>query len=224
MKTLVKVLGILALSGTTAWAQGVRKDDFVRDSTGAAIPNKVVKVCASPANVGPPCTPLANIFSDITLTTPITQNDTFKTDSNGRYSFYAAPGRYFIQVLQDLVTELVRFPDVVLANDPSALAIRRASQFAGNDAGQKIAAAMNDLPATGGTVDGRALEGAQTVSSDIFNAVTKPVEIMWGAGTYTLSVNMTIPANFTMNFFNGGTWLVPLASPPGPVHVKCLGL
>ena len=119
MKTAVKVLGILALSDTTAWGQGVRKDDFVRDATGAAIPNKVVKACASPANPGPPCTPLANIFSDITLTTPITQNDTFKTDSKGRYLFYAAPGQYFIQVLQDPLTEFVRFPDVV-ASGPSS--------------------------------------------------------------------------------------------------------
>ena len=51
--------------------------------------------------------------------------------------------------------------------------------FAGNDLGREIAAAMNDLPATGGTVDARGLEGSQTISSDIFNNVTKPLEIIW---------------------------------------------
>ncbi len=89
--------------------------------------------------------------------------------------------------------------------------------FPGANAGEKIAACLTALPSTGGTCDARGLEGAQTIAADVFMGVSKPVEIIWGAGTYTLSVNMTIPANFTMNFFNGGTWLVPLGSPPGIV-------
>jgi hypothetical protein len=67
-----------------------------------------------------------------------------------------------------------------------------ANDFDGTNAGAKIAAAIAALPSTGGTVDARGLEGAQAISSDIFSGVTKPVRLLLGAGTYTLSVAQTI--------------------------------
>ena len=65
--------------------------------------------------------------------------------------------------------------------------IRYADQFSGDDAGEKIAAAIADLPSTGGIVDARGLEGAQTCTGDVFSGVTKPVTLFLGACTCTLS-------------------------------------
>jgi hypothetical protein len=73
--------------------------------------------------------------------------------------------------------------------------VRYADGFAGANLGAKIAAAIADLPSTGGTVDARGLEGAQTISTDIFSGVTKPVILQLGAGTITLSAAQTISGN-----------------------------
>jgi parallel beta-helix repeat protein len=62
--------------------------------------------------------------------------------------------------------------------------IRFADQFPGADAGAKIAAAIADLPSTGGTVDARGLEGAQNVSTPL--VINKPVRLLLGSATYTL--------------------------------------
>ncbi|GEM_PF-2859738 len=70
--------------------------------------------------------------------------------------------------------------------------IRHADQFSGADAGAKIAAAIADLPITGGTVDARGLEGTQTISTNPFFGVTKPVCLQLGASTYSLSVLLNI--------------------------------
>src|SRR5262252_5604749 len=55
--------------------------------------------------------------------------------------------------------------------------VRFADQFPGTDAGQKLAAAMADLPPEGGVVDARGLSGAQVIGSTL--AITKPVTILW---------------------------------------------
>ncbi|MBI3933488.1 MAG: hypothetical protein HY316_02270 [Acidobacteria bacterium] len=78
----------------------------------------------------------------------------------------------------------VEFGDTVTARVLNA--VRLADQFPGADAGAKIAAAIADLPSTGGTVDARGLEGAQTLSSDILTGVTKPLLLLLGAATYTV--------------------------------------
>lgn len=70
-----------------------------------------------------------------------------------------------------------RFPLYPVAN---------AAEFAGADAGLKIQAAIDSMPSTGGVVDARAFEGAQVISATI--AISKPVELLLGAATYTSSV------------------------------------
>lgn len=63
---------------------------------------------------------------------------------------------------------------------------RLADQFPGADAGEKISAAISDLPAAGGVVDARALTGSQIVSGNPFPAGgIAPVTVLLGAGTYT---------------------------------------
>ena len=79
---------------------------------------------------------------------------------------------------------------------------RYASQFAGANAGARMQAAINDLPATGGTVVAD-FEGAQAISSDVFSSVTKPVRLVLGAGTYALSAPLAVPANVSVQFEPG---------------------
>ena len=86
---------------------------------------------------------------------------------------------------------------------------RYASRFNGADAGVRLQAAINDLPATGGTVEAD-FEGAHTISSDVFAGISKPVHLMLGAGAYSFSSNVTIPANVTLEFRQGAK-LAPAA-------------
>src|SRR5262245_10527891 len=73
----------------------------------------------------------------------------------------------------------VRFPDL----------------FPGTTASEKIINAMADLPITGGIVDARGLEGAQTWSTCPFAGLTKQVTLILGSATYTVTQNCTVPDN-----------------------------
>lgn len=66
-------------------------------------------------------------------------------------------------------------------------AIRYADQYPGADASAQITAAIADLPATGGTVDARGLEGAQTISATV--VLSKPATLLLGGATYSGSVS-----------------------------------
>ncbi len=63
--------------------------------------------------------------------------------------------------------------------------VRYCDQFGGADAGARILACINDLPATGGTADARGLEGAQTISATI--VLNKSVTLLLGHATFTCS-------------------------------------
>lgn len=67
----------------------------------------------------------------------------------------------------------------------SSPAVRFADQYAGADAGAKIAAAISDLPSTGGTVDARGFEGAQAFSSTL--TINKPITLLLGNATFTMT-------------------------------------
>ncbi|MES2970921.1 MAG: right-handed parallel beta-helix repeat-containing protein [Patescibacteria group bacterium] len=73
---------------------------------------------------------------------------------------------------------------------PNVNNIRYANQFSGADGCAKIAAALADLPSTGGTVDARGLEGTQACASNPFASVTKPYKVLLGHATYTLGTNV----------------------------------
>jgi hypothetical protein len=99
-----------------ARAQGTRKDDVVFGPQGRPVGGALVAVCTQPANAGTtPCSPLASIFSDAALTQPLA--NPLKTDGLGNYHFYAAPGKYTVQVYGPGLTTNV-IPDVILPNDP----------------------------------------------------------------------------------------------------------
>ncbi len=98
------------------WAQGSRKDDLVINARGLPVGGATVRVCTSNAT-GQPCSPLALIYSDAALTQALV-NPT-STDGLGNYSFYAAPGRYLIEISGPAITTK-QIPNVILPNDPSA--------------------------------------------------------------------------------------------------------
>jgi hypothetical protein len=97
-------------------AQGTRKDDIVFNSRGIPLAGATVRVCAMPAT-GQPCTPLAQIYSDPGLTQALANPTT--TDGLGNYFFYAAPGKYEIEISGPGITTK-QLPNVILPNDPSS--------------------------------------------------------------------------------------------------------
>ncbi|MGB9465441.1 MAG: hypothetical protein WBR10_10030 [Candidatus Acidiferrum sp.] len=99
-----------------AHAQGTRKDDIVFNSRGIPLAGATIRVCAMPAS-GQPCSPLALIYSDVGLTQAISNPTT--TDGLGNYSFYAAPGKYEIEISGPGITTK-QVPNVVLPNDPAS--------------------------------------------------------------------------------------------------------
>ena len=99
-----------------AHAQGSRKDDIVFNSRGIPLAGATVRVCAMPAT-GQPCTPLALIYSDAALTQALANPTT--TDGLGNYFFYAAPGKYEIEISGPSITTK-QIPNVILPNDPAS--------------------------------------------------------------------------------------------------------
>src|ERR1700744_666558 len=79
----------------SAHGQGSRKDDVVFNSRGVPLAGATVRACAMPAT-GQPCSPVAQIYSDAGLTQALA-NPT-ATDGMGNYSFYAAPGKYELEI------------------------------------------------------------------------------------------------------------------------------
>jgi len=119
MRRVVQVAILLAACAgfwsPAVWAQGSRKDDIVFNSQGRPMAGATVRICTASAT-GQPCAPLANIYSDSALTQALA-NPT-ATDGLGNYTFYAAPGRYEIEISGPSITT-EQFPNVILPNDPS---------------------------------------------------------------------------------------------------------
>src|SRR5258707_3693640 len=99
-----------------AHGEGSRKDDIVFNARGVPLAGATVRVCAMPAS-GQPCAPLALIYSDAALTQALA-NPT-ATDGLGNYSFYAAPGKYEIEISGPGITTK-QLPNVILPSDPAS--------------------------------------------------------------------------------------------------------
>jgi len=97
-------------------AQSSRKDDIVFNSRGIPLAGATIRVCSMPAG-GQPCSPLAQIFSDSALTQALANPTT--TDGLGNYFFYAAPGKYLIEVSGPGITTK-QIPNVILPSDPTS--------------------------------------------------------------------------------------------------------
>ena len=119
MRALIAAVAVCAAGpwAATAKAQGSRKDDLVLNSRGQPLAGAQIRVCANNATTTSPCTPLASIFSDVGMTQAAANPLT--TDGMGNYSFYAAPGRYVIEISgPGITTKQMR--DVILPADPAA--------------------------------------------------------------------------------------------------------
>ena len=68
-----------------------------------------------------------------------------------------------------------------------------ASQYAGATADLKIAACIDALPSTGGTVDARGMEGVQSWAANPLSGMgTKPITLLLGASTISVAATVTI--------------------------------
>ena len=99
-----------------ARGQGSRKDDVVFNAQGRPMAGATVRVCTSAAT-GQPCSPLALIYSDPGLTQALANPTT--TDGLGNYTFYAAPGRYEIEISGPSITTK-QLPNIILPSDPTS--------------------------------------------------------------------------------------------------------
>lgn len=159
------ILAALALANAPrASAQGSRYDGVVQGEQGIPASGATIVVCTQPANVTvTPCTPLANLFTDATLTTPAPNPLT--SDGLGNFHFYAAPGLYTLQVFGPGINTYT-MPDVLLPINPSN------AQFGSITATNAINALTLNL---GGNLDvggNAAVTGALTAGS--FNANFSP--------------------------------------------------
>jgi hypothetical protein len=118
MKRIGAVVIFLAAFGISAgntFAQGSRKDDVVFNAQGRPMAGAAVRICTSTAT-GQPCTPLALIYSDPALTQALA--NPMAADGLGNYTFYAAPGRYEVEISGPGITTK-QLPNVILPSDPS---------------------------------------------------------------------------------------------------------
>lgn len=111
------LVALLALLATAASGQGSRRDDIVFGTTGHPVSGATITVC-QPTATGAPCSPLATLYTDATLTT--TSPNPFQTDGLGNYHFYAPAGRYMIQITGPGITGTITQPDVILPPDVSS--------------------------------------------------------------------------------------------------------
>ncbi len=219
-------IGLLSLACTAALtltaglasraaAQGVSYNDVARTADNTPLSNGMVAVCSfailtNPGNVGEPCAPLATIYTNATLTTPA-QNP-ITADIHGNFSFWAAPGTYFIEFYSPLRATSPFTETVTLGCVPNSNA---AGCGSGNtisvtafgakcddttDDTAAIQATVNALPATGTTTGGM---------------VTFPV----GACKTTASINVTTP-NVT---FEGTGHFQFITQNPPPSYIDFQG-
>jgi Pectate lyase superfamily protein len=100
----------------SARAQGSHQSDIALNTRGQPLAGAQIRVCTSSATTTSPCTPLANIYSDIALTQALA--NPISADGMGNYNFYAAPGRYVLEISgPGIITYQER--DVILPTDPS---------------------------------------------------------------------------------------------------------
>jgi Pectate lyase superfamily protein len=119
LMAVVFCAALLAAFASPLSAQGSRKDDIVFGPSGHPVAGATIRVC-QPTATGSPCSPLANIYTDATLTVPAV--NPFQGDGIGNYHFYAAAGRYMIQITGPGITGTITYPDAILAPDLSSSA------------------------------------------------------------------------------------------------------
>jgi hypothetical protein len=143
-------------------AQGSRKDDVVFNARGQPLSGATIRICASTATTTSPCSPLALIYSDVALTQALANPTT--SDGMGNYNFYAAPGRYVIEISgPSITTRQIR--DVILPNDPSQPTTFSSITTPGNISGFTLSLAGNLTVAGSAAITGTLTVGGAPVPS-----------------------------------------------------------
>lgn len=192
-------------------AQGVRYDNFTWSTASVGVSAQTVLTpiggaaiqwCNYPATiVNGLCTNKSTTYTDATLATPCgstvqvvlqgTSSCAATSDAQGNFGMWVVPGTYVYTVSVAGVAAGGPFTVVLAASNSNSTI--SADQFTGGDWGTKVAAAVAALPATGGTVDARALVGAQNLASDL--ALSKSnVRILVGASTVKVTAQITVTA------------------------------
>ncbi|MBZ5528944.1 MAG: hypothetical protein LAN71_13715 [Acidobacteriia bacterium] len=168
-------LAVFLLAAPAGRAQGTRKDDIVLNSRGLPLAGATVRVCTA-AGAGQPCAPLAQIYSDAALTQALANPTT--TDGMGNYTFYAAPGKYMIEISGPSITTR-QMSNVLLPSDPTA------PSFSGAISAFSLSLGGNLSVGGSATVGGAAnLNGGGTLAGTF-------------SGNPTFSGSPTFNANFT---------------------------
>jgi len=168
---IIAILSLACIAAITmpcASAQGVHYNDVARTADNTPLNNGLVAVCSAnpttPGNVGQPCAPLATIYTDAAIATPAT--NPINADIHGNFSFWAAPGTYFIEFYSPLratapFTETITLgcvPNTNAAgcgsgNSVSVISFGAKCDDATDDTAA-IQAAVNSLPTSGASVGG----------------------------------------------------------------------
>ena len=210
------------LFAPVASAQGSRKDDIVFGPSGHPVAGATITVC-QPTATGTPCTPLATIYTDVTLTVPAT--NPFKGDGIGNYHFYAPAGRYIVQITSPNITGTITYSDVILPPDlSSTVAGNNISAFGLNLGGNlsvtgnaTITGTLTTTNFNPGAFSPISLNGVQKAErfpgSDVgaqINACLMAASTTSGVcdargltGTYTSTQHVTIPKGTTLQWCQG---------------------
>lgn len=143
-------------------AQSVRFQSQAISTRGAGIANATIAVCSQPANTNTqPCSPLATLATSTSTTSgganPLT------ADSFGNFFFYAAPGRYTVQIYGPAVSGQFVTADAEVS---STITVSVPQIKQGGTC--TVAQIQSFLSANaGGEVDAR---GCTTISTNITNA------------------------------------------------------
>lgn len=162
------LLGLL-LWVPSAYAQSVRFQSQAISTRGAGVANATVAICTQPANTNTqPCSPLATLATS-TITTSGGANP-LTADSFGNFFFYAAPGRYTVQIYGPAVSGQFVTPDVEL----SSVAGGSAGTFSNlTVSGALVQSLYSRDCRTDGTIDTTgATDSSATINTCIANAVT----------------------------------------------------
>lgn len=215
---VVAVTLLLAVA-PPAHAQGSRKDDVVFGPQGRPAAGATITVCTSSAT-GTPCSPLASLYTDATLT--VSSPNPFTTDGLGNYHFYAAPGRYQVQVSGPGITTYT-ISDVILPSDPSSMASGNNVSAFGLTLGGNLSVAGN-ASVTGTLSSGAFSPSSLAVSGNASLAgprpavyVTAPPYNAKGDGLTddTVAVQAAATAVCSSTATGGGTLFLPPAVAPG---------
>jgi hypothetical protein len=178
----------IALTPWSLWAQGVAYTGTVRTKLGQAVSGANIAICTYPANLNmQQCSPLANLFSDAKLTQPV--SNPMSSDTDGNFSFFAAPGTYVFQISgSDITTQTLTIslpsPSDRIGGVYRVGSLTYPCTAQGINAAITAAITNGSGPNPGGVVDARACIGNLTMSEPIIvgDSSSDPVTLMLPTG------------------------------------------